>query len=92
MCLAAVATAAVGPLAFVALMAAPIARRLLRDGTLALLPSALVGATVVAGADLVAQHLLPGGLEVPVGVVTGFVGGPFLIWLIATSRRGGKVA
>jgi iron complex transport system permease protein len=90
--LAAAATAAVGPVAFVALTAAPIARRLLDDGTLALVPAALVGAVLVAGADLVAQHLLPGGVEVPVGIVTGVIGGPYLIWLLATSRRGRRVA
>jgi iron complex transport system permease protein len=87
--LAAVATAAVGPLAFVALTAAPIARRLLGDGSLALVPGALVGATLVAAADLVAQHLLPSDLEVPVGIVTGVVGGPYLIWLLVTARRRG---
>jgi iron complex transport system permease protein len=91
-CLAAVATAAVGPLAFVALTAAPIARRLLGDGTLGLFPSVLTGATLVVGADLVAQHLVPGGIEVPAGIVTGVIGGPYLIWLLATSRRGGRVA
>jgi iron complex transport system permease protein len=90
--LAAVATAAVGPLAFVALIAAPVARRLLDDGSLALVPCALTGAALVGCADLVAQHVIPGDLEVPVGIVTGAVGGPYLVWLLATSRRGGKVA
>ena len=90
--LAAVATAAVGPLAFVALIAAPVARRLMGDGSLALLPCALTGAALVGCADLAAQHLLPKDLEVPVGIVTGAVGGPYLIWLLATSRRGGRVA
>jgi iron complex transport system permease protein len=90
--LAAVATAAVGPLAFVALIAAPVARRLVNDGSPALLPCALTGAALVGGADITAQHLLPSDLEVPVGIVTGAVGGPYLIWLLATSRRGGKVA
>lgn len=85
--LASLATAAAGPIAFVAFTSAPIARRLLRDGSLALVPAALVGALMVVGADLVAQHLLPADLAVPVGVVTGAVGGPYLIWLLATSRR-----
>jgi iron complex transport system permease protein len=85
--LASLATAAAGPIAFVAFTSAPIARRLLRDGSPALLSSALVGASMVVGADLVAQHLLPADMSVPVGVVTGVVGGPYLIWLLATARR-----
>ncbi|MDN4172769.1 iron ABC transporter permease [Nocardioides sp. SOB77] len=84
--LACVATAAAGPVAFVALTAAPVARRLLGDGTLALVQSALVGVVLVVGADVVAQHLLPADLAVPVGVVTGAVGGPYLIWLMASGR------
>lgn len=84
--LACVATAAAGPVAFVAFTAAPVARRLLGDGSLALLQSALVGVVLVLGADVVAQHLLPADLTVPVGVVTGAVGGPYLIWLMAAGR------
>ena len=84
--LACVATAAAGPVAFVAFTAAPVARRLLGDGTLALLQSALVGVVLVVGADVVAQHLLPADLSVPVGVVTGALGGPYLIWLMASRR------
>ncbi|WP_111766223.1 FecCD family ABC transporter permease [Nakamurella deserti] len=85
--LASLATAAAGPIAFVAFTAAPIARRLLRDGSLALLPATLVGALMVVAADLVAQHLLPADMAVPAGVITGVVGGPYLIWLLATARR-----
>jgi len=86
--LAAVATAAAGPVAFVALVSAPIARRVVGTGSLALVPAALTGALVVTLADLVAQHLLPGGVQAPVGVVTGAVGAPYLLWLLAVSGRG----
>lgn len=88
--LACVATAAAGPVAFVAFVSAPVARRLLGDGTLALLPSALVGIVMVVGADLSVQFLLPASLQVPAGVVTGIVGGPYLIWLMATGRSRGE--
>ncbi|MCW2812969.1 MAG: Iron transporter [Nocardioides sp.] len=84
--LACVATAAAGPVAFVAFIAAPVARRLVGDGGLALVPSALVGLVLVLGADVVAQHVLPADMSVPVGVVTGAIGGPYLIWLMATRR------
>jgi iron complex transport system permease protein len=84
--LACAGTAAAGPIAFVALIAAPVARRLLGDGSLALVQSALVGVVLVVGADLVALHLVPDLLpvkqSVPVGVVTGVIGGPYLIWLM----------
>ena len=90
--LAAVATAAVGPVAFVAFTAAPIARRLLRDGGVALTASARVAVVVMLGSDLVAQHLLPGDVEVPVGIVTGAIGGPYLLWLLATASRPGRQA
>ncbi|GAB4064916.1 iron chelate uptake ABC transporter family permease subunit [Angustibacter speluncae] len=85
--LASFATAAAGPVAFVALVAAPVARRLRRDGTAALLTSALVGGVLVVTADLVAQYVLRLDQPVPVGIVTGVIGGPYLIWLLATRRR-----
>jgi iron complex transport system permease protein len=90
--LVAAATAFAGPVAFVAFVSAPIARRMLRTGGLALVPSALVGMLLVLASDLVAQHLLPGAGQVPVGIVTGIVGAPYLLWLLATANREGKGA
>lgn len=90
--LVAVATAFVGPLAFVAFVSAPIARRMIATGGLALVPSALVGVVLVVAADFTAQHLLPGELQVPAGIVTGLVGAPYLLWLLATTNRGGRGA
>ncbi|MGL4177055.1 MAG: FecCD family ABC transporter permease [Dermatophilaceae bacterium] len=84
---ASVATAAAGPVAFVAFVAAPVARRLI--GTpLTLLPAALVGAVVVLASDLLAR-LLFAPTELPVGVVTGVVGAPYLLWLLARAQRTG---
>ncbi|MFV2108601.1 FecCD family ABC transporter permease [Micromonospora sp. LOL_015] len=85
--LAAVATAVTGPIAFVAFVAMPIARRMMRSGAPVLLPAALIGVLVVTGADLVAQHLLPGNIKTPVGIVTAVIGGPYLLWLLATAGR-----
>ena len=85
--LAALGTAAAGPVAFVALLAAPIARRLV--GTpLALVPSALVGAVLVLAADVVARQAAADD-RAPVGVVTGVLGAPYLLWLLARSNRVG---
>lgn len=86
--LVAFATAVAGPIAFVALVAGPIARRLLGPASGGIIAAALVGAIVVLGADLASQHLLP--LALPTGVVTGAVGAPYLIWLLATVNREGR--
>ncbi|AFR10355.1 FecCD family ABC transporter permease [Nocardiopsis alba] len=85
--LIAFATAAAGPIAFVAFLCGPIAARLVGpDGSL-LLPSALVGALLVLVADLVGQFLL--GTRYPVGVVTGVLGAPYLVYLIVRTHRAG---
>jgi iron complex transport system permease protein len=86
--LAAVAVATAGPVAFVALVGAPIARRLIGRGSLALVPSALVGALVLVVSDIVAQFAIP-GVSFPVGVLTGIVGAPYLIWLLVRTNRTG---
>ncbi|ODU05330.1 MAG: iron ABC transporter [Pseudonocardia sp. SCN 72-86] len=87
--LAGVATAATGPIAFVALLAGPIGRSLAKDGSPALLPSALVGALIVLVADFAAQHtpFLP---NLPVGVLTGAIGAPYLLWQLARTNSGGQ--
>lgn len=84
--LTAVATAAAGPVAFVAFLSGPIAARLLPGASL-LAPAALVGAILVLTADLVGGNLL--FTTFPVGVVTGAIGAPYLLWLIARSNRTG---
>jgi iron complex transport system permease protein len=86
--LGALAVAASGPVAFVAFASGPIARAL-NGGRTTLAGSALVGAVVVVGADFIAASLLPGG-NYPVGVVTGALGAPFLLWLLTRSRAGGR--
>ncbi len=86
--LCAVATAAAGPIAFIAFLSGPIARRLL--GGRASLPAAgLVGAVIVLGADFVAANMISGA-SLPVGVITGALGAPFLLWLLITSNRTGQ--
>jgi iron-siderophore transport system permease protein len=87
--LAAVATAAAGPIGFVAFVAPPIARRLTRSPGPALVASALIGALVIAVSDLVAQHAL-GHTQLPVGVVTGVIGAPYLMLLLARTNRIGS--
>lgn len=81
------ATAATGPILFVAFMAGPIAARLVGHRGSLMLPSALVGSTLVLAADLVGQYAFD--TRYPVGVVTGAVGAPFLIYLLIRSQRTG---
>ena len=84
--LSALATAAAGPVGFVALVAPQIVRRLLRERSPGLLPSAGTGALVVVAADLVARAaIVP--RELPVGVLTALVGAPVLIALLVRTNR-----
>ncbi|WP_180900744.1 FecCD family ABC transporter permease [Martelella soudanensis] len=84
--LIAIATAVTGPIAFVAFLSGPIAARIMRNNGSLLLPSALVGACLVLVADYAGQFLLPA--RYPVGVVTGALGAPYLIYLIIRVNRG----
>ncbi len=82
------ATAVAGPIMFVALIAGPIAQRLIGPDSGGIIAAGLVGASIVLGSDLIAQQVLPTAL--PTGVVTGIVGAPYLIWLLATVNREGR--
>jgi iron complex transport system permease protein len=86
--LSAVATAAAGPISFVALAAPQIARRLTGVPGVNTVPAALTGAVLLTGSDLAAQHVFGGGL--PVGVVTAAVGGLYLAWLLSREWSGGR--
>lgn len=83
--LAALATAAAGPIAFVALAAPQLFSRLARAADLAVVGSAAMGAVLLIVADLASQ-LLPLGLTLPIGRMTGIIGGVYLIWLLTRSR------
>ncbi|WP_093841465.1 FecCD family ABC transporter permease [Streptomyces aidingensis] len=88
--LTAAATSAAGPIAFVALTAPQLARRLTRAAGPNLLPAAVMGALLMVAADLVAQQAF-GDRRLPVGVLTGVLGGGYLLWLLWTERRAGRV-
>ena len=85
--LVALAVSVAGPILFVALVAGPVADRLLGPAAGSVLAAALAGAALLLTADLVALHVLPAPL--PTGVVTGAVGAPYLLWLLATTNRRG---
>ncbi|GAA1931945.1 iron ABC transporter permease [Microbacterium aoyamense] len=87
--LACFATATTGPIAFVAFLSGPIAARIVGPGVPVILPAALTGAVLVLAADLLGQFAFD--TKFPVGVITGILGAPYLLYLlIRTSRRGGS--
>jgi iron complex transport system permease protein len=88
--LTATATAAAGPVAFVALTAPQLARRLTRSPGPNLLPSLCMGAALLVTADWASQRAF-GADQLPVGVVTGVLGGVYLLWLLVTERRAGRI-
>jgi len=81
------ATAISGPIAFVAFLSGPIAARVVGNNGSLLIPAALVGAVLVLVGDYCGQFLLPS--RYPVGVVTGALGAPYLIFLIVRVNRSG---
>ncbi|GAA0944904.1 FecCD family ABC transporter permease [Actinocorallia libanotica] len=86
-CLIAFATAAAGPIAFVAFLSGPIAARLIGTGGSLLVPAGLVGALLVLVADFTGQFAFD--VRYPVGVVTGVLGAPYLVYLIVRTHRAG---
>ena len=84
--LTAAATALVGPISFVALVAPHIARRISGTARWGLTQAALCGALLLLAADLCAQQLfIP--YQLPVGVVTVSLGGIYLIVLLIKESR-----
>jgi iron complex transport system permease protein len=77
--------AVAGPLGLVALVAPEIARKAAGPRVVPVVGSALAGALVVLLADL-AGRTVAAPLELPAGLVTAVVGGPYLLWLLLTTR------
>ncbi|MFD5058917.1 MULTISPECIES: FecCD family ABC transporter permease [unclassified Streptomyces] len=88
--LVAVATAAAGPITFVSLSAPQLARRLTRSPGPNLAPAAFMGAALLLVADWIAMDAF-GDRQLPVGVVTGVLGGCYLLWLLVSERRAGRI-
>lgn len=79
--------AASGIIGFVGLVAPHVARLLIGPDHRGVLPlSALLGATLLTGGDLVARTLVRPA-ELPIGILTALIGGPFFLWLLRRRRR-----
>ncbi|MFJ8471355.1 Fe(3+)-hydroxamate ABC transporter permease FhuB [Kitasatospora sp. NPDC094011] len=83
--LAGLAVGVCGPVGFVALAAPVLAARLAGPARVPVLGSALTGALLVVLADTLGRVLI-GGVEIPVGIVTTVLGGPFLLWVLLSRR------
>ncbi len=85
------ATAAAGPVSFVGLLVPHALRTVVGPDVRWLLPGAVLsGPILVLAADVVGRVLIPG--ELPMGVVTAFLGAPVLVALVRTRRpRSAKV-
>jgi cobalamin transport system permease protein len=79
----------VGPIGFVGLIVPHVLRRWLGHDHLILLPaSVLGGGAFLALCDLLGRLLIAPS-ELPVGVVTALLGGPFFLWLLLSRPRSG---
>ncbi|GAA2247059.1 iron chelate uptake ABC transporter family permease subunit [Streptomyces amakusaensis] len=87
--LCATATAAAGPIAFVALAAPQLARRLTRSAGVTLVPAALMGALLLIAGDFAAQRVMA-PIQLPVGIMTAAIGGLYLMWLLTHEWRAGR--
>jgi iron complex transport system permease protein len=86
--LLAFATVATGPIAFVSFLAGPIAKRLSGSSIPHTLPAGLVGAILVLAGDLIGQNAF--AIRLPVGVITGIIGAPYLIYLLIRTYKTGE--
>jgi len=81
------AVAVSGIIGFVGLIVPHLVRLLVGPDHRRLLPAAaLAGATLLIAADTVARGLLPYGQELPVGIITALLGGPFFCYLLKMTR------
>ena len=82
------ATATTGPIASVAFLSGPIASRLVGKGRNNMLAAGLVGAVLIVTADFVGQNFW--SVRYPVGVITGLLGAPYLLFLLINMNRKGE--
>ncbi|MEJ2866578.1 iron chelate uptake ABC transporter family permease subunit [Actinomycetospora sp. OC33-EN08] len=83
------ATAAVGPIAFVALAAPQLARRLTGSTGPGLLAAGVLGGVLLLAGDVLGQRLAAPA-QFPAGTMTASIGGLYLVWLLAREWRAGR--
>jgi iron complex transport system permease protein len=76
------AVSVAGPIGFVGIIIPHLVRLIVGADHRVVLPaSVLFGAAFLVGCDVVARTLMP-PIEIPVGVITAMLGGPFFLWLL----------
>jgi iron complex transport system permease protein len=83
--LASLSTAAIGPIAFIALAAPQVARLLIRAKSVPVFTSALMGSALLLSSDWLTLTL-PFAMSFPIGLMTAFIGGLYLLWLVTRNR------
>lgn len=79
--------AVAGPLGFVGLIVPHLARRLVGQDHLRLVPAAMLGGGIFLALSDLAARTLMAPAELPVGVLTALAGAPFFLWLLLGRRR-----
>ena len=79
--------AVTGPIGFVGLMVPHLLRRLVGHDHLLLAPAALLGGGAFLAACDLAARTVAAPAQIPVGVLTALLGGPFFLWLLFARRR-----
>lgn len=83
--------AVTGPIGFVGLIVPHILRRWIGTDHVYLIPACLLGGgAFLALCDLGARTLMAPA-ELPVGILTALLGGPFFLWLLVVGRRGRRI-
>jgi iron complex transport system permease protein len=82
------ATSVAGAIGFIGLIAPHLVRPFVgHQPSRTLLPSALTGAALLLGADILSRLLRVNGAEIKLGVFTALVGTPFFFWLVVRIRK-----
>ena len=87
--LIAFATSVSGPISSIAFLSGPIATRICKKGHSNIIPAGLIGAIITIAADFVGNTILP--TRYPVGVITGILGAPYLLYLLVNINKGEKI-
>lgn len=82
------AVSVTGPVASVAFLSGPVASRITGESQGNMAASALTGSVLVLASDLIGQFALPS--RYPVGVITGILGAPYLLFLLLRMNRKGE--
>jgi iron complex transport system permease protein len=80
------AVAVSGGIGFVGIVVPHVLRLIIGPDHRYLLPaSALLGGTLLIFADMIARTIVPPA-ELPIGIITAFVGAPFFLWILLRGR------